>query len=223
MVKPTTNFMKHIRFPNILLSFPKSLLHNRWVLYALCILALVNIVMYANVKDFNSVATLLIIGFLVSFFSKNMIIILAVAVFASYILNFVSKSSFTEGARNMKEEANKEEADEEEDGEEEEFKDKPTKKTDDAVDVTADEDEETSSGSGLDDIASGEAGKAESNTAQSAQEKKKMLYDNLQTDFQSFQKTQDAILKGMQEIDPLLTKAESFIQKFEHYSKEINE
>jgi uncharacterized membrane protein len=54
--------------------FPvKSLLYNRVVLYILCILALINVVMYANVKDFNSVITLLMIGFLVSFFSKNMI------------------------------------------------------------------------------------------------------------------------------------------------------
>ena len=202
MVKTMKNFMKGIRFPNVSSYLPKSLLHNRWVLYALCIIALVNIVMYANVKDFNSVATLLIIGFLVSFFSKNMIIILAVSIFATYALNFVSSSSFTEGARNMKE------------GVDEKTEDDEEEKT---------EDDEESTGSDIDDIASGESSNAENNTSPSVQEKKKVLYDNLQNDFQSFQKTQDAILKGMQEIDPLLTKAESFIQKFEHYSNAINE
>ena len=40
-------------------SVMKSVLRNRGVLYALCIIALFNIVMYANVKDFNSVITLL--------------------------------------------------------------------------------------------------------------------------------------------------------------------
>lgn len=209
MVKTMKNFMKGIRFPNVSSYLPKSLLHNRWVLYALCIIALVNIVMYANVKDFNSVATLLIIGFLVSFFSKNMIIILAVSIFATYALNYVSSSSFSEGARNMKEGVD-EKTDEEEE------------KKEDDTEEKKDEDEEAS-GSAVDDIASGESSKAESNTAPSVQEKKKMLYDNLQNDFQSFQKTQDAILKGMQEIDPLLTKAESFIEKFEHYSKVIKE
>lgn len=211
MVKTMKNFMKGIRFPNVSSYLPKSLLHNRWVLYALCIIALVNIVMYANVKDFNSVATLLIIGFLVSFFSKNMIIILAVSIFATYALNYVSSSSFSEGARNMKEGVD-EKTDEEEEKKEDDTEEKKEK----------DEDEEAS-GSAVDDIASGESSKAESNTAPSVQEKKKMLYDNLQNDFQSFQKTQDAILKGMQEIDPLLTKAESFIEKFEHYSKVIKE
>jgi hypothetical protein len=207
MVKTMKNFMKGIRFPNVSSYLPKSLLHNRWVLYALCIIALVNIVMYANVKDFNSVATLLIIGFLVSFFSKNMIIILAVSIFATYALNYVSSSSFAEGARNMKEGVD-EKTDEEEKKEEEKKED--------------DEDEETG-GSDAADIASSAASKTENDTAPGVQEKKKMLYDNLQNDFQSFQKTQDAILKGMQEIDPLLTKAESFIEKFEHYSKVIKE
>lgn len=213
MVKSMKNFMKGIRIPNVVSYLPKSLLHNRWVLYALCIIALVNVVMYANVKDFNSVATLLIIGFLVSFFSKNMIIILAVSIFATYALNFVSSSSFTEGAKNMKEGID--EKNDEEDKKEDDTKEK---KDDDE-----EEQEPESSGSVIDEIASGESNKAESNTAPSVQEKKKMLYDNLQNDFQSFQKTQDAILKGMQEIDPLLTKAESFIQKFEHYSNAIND
>lgn len=176
MVKTMKNFMKGIRFPNVSSYLPKSLLHNRWVLYALCIIALVNIVMYANVKDFNSVATLLIIGFLVSFFSKNMIIILAVSIFATYALNYVSSSSFSEGARNMKEGVD-EKTDEEEEKKEDDTEEKKEK----------DEDEEAS-GSAVDDIASGESSKAESNTAPGVQEKKKMLYDNLQNDFQSFQK-----------------------------------
>ena len=216
MVKPMKNFMKGISFPNIFSYLPKSLLQNRWVLYVLCILALVNIVMYANVKDFNSVATLLIIGFLVSFFSKNMVIILAVSIFATYALNFVSSSSFTEGARNMKEGVEGE-------TEEEEKKDDTKEKKDDTKEKKDDTEDEETGGSVMDDIASSAASKNESDTAPGIQEKKKMLYDNLQNDFQSFQKTQDAILKGMQEIDPLLTKAESFIEKFEQYSKAIQE
>ena len=84
--------------------FPvKWLLYNRVVLYILCILALVNVVMYANVKDVNSIVTLLIIGFLVSFFSKNMIVILGVAIGVTYLLNYTSIKMISEGAENMKE------------------------------------------------------------------------------------------------------------------------
>ena len=76
----------------------KKLMYNRGVLYALCILALFNIVMYANSRDFNSVITMLIVGVLVSFFSKNMIVVLAVAIGVTYLLNYTSVKLISEGA-----------------------------------------------------------------------------------------------------------------------------
>ena len=175
----------------------KELLHNRGVLYALCVIALVQIVMYGNVKDFNSIITLLIIGFLVSFFSKNMIIILGVAIFATYIINYVPSRTISEGAENMKEsdESKKESDESKKDG-----ADKTTKPS-------------------VVDIGKELAGSTEKAIAPTSAEKKKQLYDNLQGDFKDFQKIQDSILKTMKEIDPLLSRAESFIEKFEQYGK----
>ena len=174
--------------------FPvKWLLYNRVVLYILCILALVNVVMYANVKDVNSIVTLLIIGFLVSFFSKNMIVILGVAIGVTYLLNYTSVKMISEGAENMKEDEKTE--DEEEDTEEEATEEKP-------------EEEATEE-------------KPEDDETPETDEDKKKMYDDLQTDFKDFQKIQDSILSGMKEIDPLLTKAETFIEKFEHYGKKL--
>ena len=151
----------------------KKLMYNRGVLYALCILALFNLIMYANARDFNSVITMLIVGVLMSFFSKNMIIILAVAIGVTYLLNYNSVKLISEGAENMKKE-----------GEE-------------SAEETAEE------------------------SADGTDEDKKKMYDELQTDFKDFQKIQDSILTGMKEIDPLLTKAETFIEKFEHYGKKL--
>ena len=175
----------------------QALLHNRGVLYALCVIALVQIVMYGNVKDFNSIITLLIIGFLVSFFSKNMIIVLGVAICATYILNYVPGRMISEGAENMKEsdESKKESAESKKDG-----ADKTTKPS-------------------VVDIGKELAGSTEKAIAPTSAEKKKQLYDNLQGDFKDFQKIQDSILKTMKEIDPLLSRAESFIEKFEQYGK----
>jgi len=168
----------------------QELLHNRGVLYALCVIALVQIVMYGNVKDFNSIITLLMIGFLASFFSKNMIIVLGVAICATYIINYVPGRMISEGAENMKE----------------------------GVDGTA-----KPSTTSVSDIANASASSAEKATAPTTAEKKKMLYDNLQGDFKDFQKIQDSILKTMKDIDPLLAKAESFIEKFEQYGKMAKE
>jgi hypothetical protein len=175
----------------------KELLHNRGVLYALCVIALVQIVMYGNVKDFNSIITLLIIGFLVSFFSKNMIIVLGVAICATYILNYVPGGMISEGAENMKEGVD-----------ETDSASKPAEAKESAPATTS-----------VSDIANASASSADKATAPSTAEKKKMLYDNLQGDFKDFQKIQDSILKTMKDIDPLLAKAESFITKFEEYGK----
>ena len=180
----------------------KELLHNRGVLYALCVIALVQIVMYGNVKDFNSIVTLLMIGFLVSFFSKNMIIVLGVAICATYILNYVPGQMISEGAENMKEDEDAEKVKEDEGTE---------KVKENAANIKE--------GVTASDIANEQASSAEKATAPSKAEKKKVLYDNLQGDFKEFQKIQDSILKTMKDIDPLLAKAESFIEKFEAYGK----
>jgi hypothetical protein len=183
----------------------KELLHNRGVLYALCVIALVQIVMYGNVKDFNSIVTLLMIGFLVSFFSKNMIIVLGVAICATYILNYVPGRMISEGAENMKEDEDAEKV-----------------KEDEGAEKVKENAENIKEGVTVTDIANSQASSAEKATAPSAAEKKKMLYDNLQGDFKDFQKIQDSILKTMKEIDPLLAKAESFIEKFQEYGKLAN-
>ena len=189
----------------------KELLHNRGVLYALCVIALVQIVMYGNVKDFNSIITLLIVGFLVSFFSKNMIIVLGVAICATYILNYVPRGMISEGAENMKEDEDAE-------------KDKETVKEDAEKDkeTVKENAENIKEGVTVSDISNEQASSAGKATAPSTAEKKKMLYDNLQGDFKDFQKIQDSILKTMKDIDPLLAKAESFIEKFQEYGKLAN-
>ena len=161
----------------------KKLMYNRGVLYALCILALFNLIMYANARDFNSVITLIIVGLLVSFFSKNMIVVLAVAIGVTYLLNYTSVKLISEGAENMKKEGE---------------------------DAGEDAGEKTGEDAGE---------KSDVEIAEDAEKKK--MYDALQTDFQDFQKIQDSILTGMKEIDPLLTKAETFIEKFEHYGKKL--
>lgn len=178
----------------------KEVLHNRGVLYAMCLIALMQIIMYGNVRDFNSIITLLIVGFLASFFSKNMIVVLGLAISVTYILNFVPSRMISEGAENMKEGI-----------------DEPVS----SENPTDSADSKNSTNASVSEIADSASSSAESATAPSPEEKKKMLYDNLKNDFKDFQKIQDSILTGMKDIDPLLAKAESFISKFEHYSKTL--
>ena len=53
------------------------------------------------------------------------------------------------------------------------------------------------------------------------QEEKQALYTDLKNDMIEFEELQKNIMNNMKEIDPLLTKAENFVEKFEGYKKKI--
>lgn len=178
----------------------KSLLQNKYLLYVLVLVALLNILMLANGKDFNSVIVFVIVGFLTSFFSKNMIVILLTALLFTHALKYVNKKVRKEGMEDKKKEKKnmknkKEGMENEEDVAEDNSNvdegDKEMKsETDKPVDSKEDE-----------------------------LRKKKETYDELKNDFTEFQSIQKDILNNMKEIDPLLEKAETFINKFENYKK----
>jgi len=65
-----------------------SLLHNRFVLYFIFTIALLDIFYLINLKDYTFSSIFVIIGFLTSFFSKNMIVILCIAMSITHILKF---------------------------------------------------------------------------------------------------------------------------------------
>ena len=51
-----------------------SILHNQIVLYFFVFLGVVDLMYFASIGDIRSLLTLLIVGFLTSFFNKNMIL-----------------------------------------------------------------------------------------------------------------------------------------------------
>ena len=177
---------------------PASLLQNKVLLYIVAAIAIVHILLLANSKDFNSVLIFVIVGFLISFFSKNMIVVLLSAIIFTNLIKMVYP-----GQEGMKGKKVKEGLDNEEEGEE----------LYDEEEEKKEEEEEEDEGVSL-------------NIKQTAEEKKEAelkkkqeTYDKLKNDFNEFQSIQHDILKNMKEIDPLLTKAENFIAKFEQFKK----
>jgi len=162
----------------------KDLLHNRVLLYGFVIISLFDLFYFAQIKDNMSIAVFILIGFITTFFSKNMIVVLCIALVVTHLLKFGVKS-VSEG---FEDENKEEEADEEEvvkEGLEEE------------------EEQEDETQEGL------------------ANEKKdKIPEGEKKKDFAEFQQIQDKILGGMKELDPLITKAEGFIEKYSHLMKE---
>lgn len=145
----------------------KPFIHNRYVLYGVSLLALISIIGYANCTDYNSIFTLLIIGFITSFFSKNMVVILSVSIVLTYILKQDNKSiNYSEGMEGT----NKSEEDKEEDTEEDKVEDK----VEDTEEIPPD----------------------------------------AKKDLKELQALQKDIIDGFSQIEPMLNKAETFVERF---------
>ena len=104
----------------------KSLLQNKYVLYVVLFIAVTNVLGYLAIEDFDSVACFVAIGALTSYFSKNMIVILGVALVGTNIV--FANNRILEGMKgkkddkkNKKEKKKKGADDEEEEDEEEGF------------------------------------------------------------------------------------------------------
>jgi len=70
-----------------------KILDSRVILYFIFIIALSDLFFLLNTNDMFSVSVFFIIGFLTSFFSKNMIVILCMAIFFTNILKYGSKTT----------------------------------------------------------------------------------------------------------------------------------
>ena len=96
-------------------SIPKSILYNRYLLYFIFAIALGNVVQLMTQQDHMSLVIMVVVGLLTSFFSKNMVVILCIALVVTNILKYGTK---------LRVEGFTSEEEEEEEEEEEGFKDK---------------------------------------------------------------------------------------------------
>jgi hypothetical protein len=75
----------------------KSLLSNRGILYLLFALAIGNLFYLGTSNDIWTIAIFVLTGFLTSFFSKNMVVILCIALAVSSIIKYGTPTSSSEG------------------------------------------------------------------------------------------------------------------------------
>ena len=102
-----------------------SMLYNKWILYFIAIISLVDMTRFYMRGNTNAVMLFFAVGLLTTFFSKNMTVVLVIALALTHLVTFGTKSlEGLENAEDEEEEAfeNEEDADEEEDAAEEEDK-----------------------------------------------------------------------------------------------------
>lgn len=97
-------------------SIPKSILYNRYLLYFVFAIALGNVVQLMTQQDHMSVVIMVVVGLLTSFFSKNMVVILCIALVVTNVLKYGTKLR-VEGFKTEEEEEEEESEEGEETGE----------------------------------------------------------------------------------------------------------
>jgi len=68
------------------------ILHNVYILYLLFIIALINFLTLVYSNDYYSASIFVLVGFLTSFFSKNMVVILFIAIAMTNIIKYGKKA-----------------------------------------------------------------------------------------------------------------------------------
>jgi hypothetical protein len=76
----------------------RDILHNRLVLYIIFFIALINVFVLTTLGDWTYVSIFFLVGFLTSFFSKNMVVILFFAITVTNILKYGSAAGVSRGS-----------------------------------------------------------------------------------------------------------------------------
>ena len=106
------------RVTRLIPSASGKILYNKWILYFIFVIGIYDIIHFYQRGNIMAVAIFFIVGFLTSFFSKNMIVIIVSAIAVSHIVAYGNKMS--EGLENKDDDEEEEGFAEGVDGEEEE-------------------------------------------------------------------------------------------------------
>jgi len=83
--KSLTSLMKNA--PNVSKK-ANELLHNRFILYFVFIIAVANLFHFVFSHDLMSVCVFIVAGLLTSFFSKNMVVIMVISIVVTHVVRF---------------------------------------------------------------------------------------------------------------------------------------
>jgi len=182
-----------------------SILYSRCLLYVVLLLSLINLFYLINVKSTTTIIVFFLVGFLTSFFVKNMIIVIVFAMFVAWLFEGLAKPSARNYLENFagKEDKEsfkfdyqgqaKEDKEEKEDEVEEEEEEAPApKKSKDAKEA-----KETKPKKGT--------GASSSSMGKSSELKK---------DMEEYFGIQKELLDLLAQAEPLQAKAEQFKEKF---------
>jgi len=105
--------------PDISINKSINVLTNKWILYAVLFIGIVDLFNFYSKGDTIAIAIFFVAGFLTTYFSKNMLVILIIAIAITHIARFGSNAT-TEGMKTEDDEDEEKEGMEDEEEEEKE-------------------------------------------------------------------------------------------------------
>lgn len=187
------------------------LLQNKVVLYFTLFVSIAYIFFFLQTGDFQSVFVFLCIGFITTFFSDNMIVVLLCALVGTHLILIITKvQEGLEGGKGAKGE-------------------KDEKDVKDAEDTKQSKQSKQNDGEPQKD-----SGKSDSDNKDNAnfeqddefggmtpEEVKDVLRKrkDIQDDLKGILGLQDQIMKGVKDMEPLMNQADSFMKKYEYFGK----
>ncbi len=179
-----------------------SILYNKWLLYALFLMAVVLLYNAVMQNEMIFVSYFVLIGVVISFFNKNLIIILTLTMALSAILKNAFLGTMLEG---MEDGSSSSSSSDEK---------KPKESMESSSSTT-----KTATG---DSGAAGEdASAATTEKKENGSEKKGELVDALKKDAKDLLSTQQNIIQGFQEIEPYMKQAETLLSDMDKKADEL--
>lgn len=194
--KTTTQIFRNTLPKSVSKSIEKNIFNNKYVLYVVLFLAISNVIGYIMVKDFYSLTFFVVIGLLMSYITKNMVINLLTSMFLTNI--FMAQKVVRESFKNKKEEKKQIK----------QKKDKNTKKTIEKLTNEENDDEQDNSLSNID---------FSSTMDKSYKNLQKMLGDSgiqdLTKDTKNLINQQKDLMETLQSMSPLIKNAGSLMKQ----------
>jgi len=196
-----------------------ALLHNCYVMYFVLFLAVADLLVLSVSREYVFILIFLLVGYLTSFFSKNMMVILLVAIVATNVLRSGSGIRLSEGLENAEEDADKEkpvESLENAEGEEAD-KEKPVESLENAEEkekpVESLENKKPKTTESFD---------LKAKTATSLSSSPIEGLDVLGDQTAQLISTQKKLMENMKTLEPMLTQAEKFMSQFENIESKVS-
>ena len=191
-----------------------ALLHNCYVMYFVLFLAIADLLVLTVSKEYFFILIFILVGYLTSFFSKNMMVIMVVAIVATNVLRSGSGVRLSEGLKNAEEEEKRleeslENAEEEKPLEESLENADEEKSTEDAVEDKKKEQKPKTTESF--DLNTKKATSLSSSPIEGL--------DVLGDQTAQLISTQKKLMENMKTLEPMLTQAEKFMSQFENVDK----